>query len=132
MANPIHIWVVDDEPTETLLRWSRIQPAKTETSSKDGAIRSAKDLTIHPGLEGCDLVEVYVNDSSSPLQANAVSIPHSASESEAPFIPDDRFPDCSVWLTYLRLESPQEFSSFSRRDRVWTASSLMSNGSPLG
>lgn len=109
MTEPLYIWILDGDQPEIRVVWSRRSPKESDPYKAPAAKRAGNHLSIRPSLARCSALDVFVNDRSSPLRVGDDPIQHWAIESDAPTIPDDRFPECSVLITYRHVESPQQF-----------------------
>jgi hypothetical protein len=97
MRNPMYIWLADYEEPEIHVYWSRRPPAENSVATQL--------LTIRPGLDGCQFYEIYVNARDAHLEDSSAAILYRAVPTDAALIPDERFPDCTVLLTYRRLNT---------------------------
>jgi hypothetical protein len=109
MSDPIFMWLEDGEQPEIRVVWSRWNPAESDPFAENAARKSGNRLGMRPRLQGCRTVEVYVNDPTTPLRAGEKPVQHWAIDLNAPVLPDDRYPPCSILLTYRRLEGSRDF-----------------------
>lgn len=116
MTDYLYFWVEDYEQPEIHVSWSHIHP------TKPGGMKQEywpTELTIRPGLAGCQFVEVYVNNPDQHLESRENAIGVFPAPSDATLFLDDRFPDCSVLLTFRKLQSkPYHALSAVTRDGV--------------
>lgn len=108
MTNPLYVWGVDYEQPEVQLIWSRNQPPKADATTSDQPSPEGTRLAIRPKLADCDVVEVYMNDLSFPLKGADASIQHWTIEADAAVLPDERYPDCALLVTYRRRAPPED------------------------
>lgn len=104
MPNPMYFWLIDTEGPEIRIRWSRWDPNKVIENpwKKPFFALPPNILELHPDIPGCQAYEACVNDSETRIANESEAIAMFAVREPTSILPDDRFPECAILLTYHR------------------------------
>lgn len=108
MMPSLYFWVADYEQPEIIVSWAHYDPSPPERGLTN-VEHPAHPLAIEPGLQGCQAVQVFVNSEAQRIGDEVNAIEVSALPLSDPIIPDERYPDCSVLLTFRTAGSPPTF-----------------------